>query len=273
MFAHIETIAARSSLHDWEIAPHRHVEFVQVLLVESGQVDVTLDARRQVCAAPCSVLAPSHVVHGFGFVPGTKGYVLTLSADFVARAQGPGDPLHRLLGQGAITKWPPEQTGPLFVLAREMLSLLSLLPEETNLHLALAEAIARLLASQTGPAAGTATDARVTRFRALVERHFREHRALDFYAGQLGMTRRTLARLTAARLGASPKPIIDQRLTAEARRLLHYTNAGAAQVAAELGFDDPSWFSRFYLRKTGKRPSLDKRAAAPAALLPAPDGV
>src|SRR3989338_7360373 len=33
---HCETIAARSVLHDWELAPHRHTRLHQVLLIESG---------------------------------------------------------------------------------------------------------------------------------------------------------------------------------------------------------------------------------------------
>ena len=33
---HCETIEARSLLHDWEFAPHRHAGLHQVLLVERG---------------------------------------------------------------------------------------------------------------------------------------------------------------------------------------------------------------------------------------------
>jgi AraC family transcriptional activator of pobA len=264
IFSHIETIAARSALHDWEIAPHRHTDFVQILLVESGQADIGLDGALRACSAPFAVIAPPHAVHGFRFAPNTEGYVLTLSSDFVTRAQGPDDPLRGLLGEGGIAEFQHGAVASLFLLAREMLAQLALRPDDSSLHLALAEAIARLLAALAEPGTAPSTDPRIIRFRALVERHFREHRALDFYAGQLGLTRRTLARLTASRLGASPKQVIDQRLAAEARRLLHYTNAGAAQVAAELGFDDPSWFSRFYLRTTGRRPRMDKRAAGAA---------
>lgn len=267
LFAHVETIASRSSLHNWEIVPHRHVDFIQILLVESGQVEVTLDATRKSCHAPLAVIVPPHVVHGFRFAPATQGFVLTLSSDFVTRAHGSGDRLHGLLGRGAIAALPHDQTGPLFRVAREMLGQLAGRPDDTALHLALAEALARLLAVHAAPLADVESDPRTARFRTLVERHFREHRALDFYAAQLGMTRRTLARLTAARLGASPKQVIDQRIVAEARRLLHYTNAGAAQVAAELGFDDPSWFSRFYLRITGQRPGADKLASAPRSVM------
>jgi single-stranded-DNA-specific exonuclease len=42
-------------------------------------------------------------------------------------------------------------------------------------------------------------------------------------------------------------------------RLLTTHDAGeAAQIAAELGFEDPSYFSRFYLRMTGRRPGEER---------------
>ena len=42
---HCETIADRSVLHDWELAPHRHARLHQVLLVEKGGGSVTLDGK------------------------------------------------------------------------------------------------------------------------------------------------------------------------------------------------------------------------------------
>lgn len=41
----------------------------------------------------------------------------------------------------------------------------------------------------------------------------------------------------------------------EARRLLAYTDAPVADVAQELGFDDPAYFSRFFARRSGVSPS------------------
>lgn len=78
IFGHIETIAARSSLHDLEIAPHRHADFVQILLVESGQANIALDSAQRACCAPFAVIAPRHAVHDLRFAPDTAGYVLTL---------------------------------------------------------------------------------------------------------------------------------------------------------------------------------------------------
>jgi AraC family transcriptional activator of pobA len=131
--------------------------------------------------------------------------------------------------------------------------------ERDPLFLALAEALVRTLShADRDQEAGALADRRLHRFRHLVELHYREHRPLDFYAGALGMTRRTLSRLTAAASIVRPWKSSTGG-SRSARRLLRYTNASAVQVAAELGFDDPSYFSRFYRRMTGVRPEKTAR--------------
>lgn len=261
-FAHIETIAERSALHDWEIGIHRHDHFVQVLLVEEGHAAVTLDTVTIGLEGPARVIVPAAAVHGFRFRQGTRGFVLTLSTDFSTRAVTSADPLIAALARGGIAELSVEAAARAFWLAREMLGLQQQWQQQDPLFLALAESLIRTLARDL-PAADDTTraDRRLDRFRQLVELHYRQHRDLDFYAGALGLTRRTLSRLTTARLGCSPMDLIHRRLALEAHRLLRYTNATATQVAAELGFEDPSYFSRFYQRVTGRRPSEDKAAA------------
>lgn len=256
-FAHIETIAARSSLHDWEIRPHRHADFVQLLLVHSGQAWITFDGAEQALAGPLAVMVPAGVVHGFRFAADVVGHVVTLGADFTGRAPAPADPLHRALSQGQAAPLPPEAARRAAWLAAEMLAAQADRSAGDPLLLSLAETLARCVA-QDAPASGQATDTRLDRFRQLVEIHYRSHRDLAFYAAALGTTPRTLSRLTAARLGCSPMDVVHRRLAREAHRLLRYTNATAAQVAGELGFEDPSYFSRFYLRLTGRRPAQDR---------------
>lgn len=259
-FAHIETIAERSALHDWEIGIHRHDHFVQVLLVEEGHASVTLDGETTELESPGRVIVPAAAVHGFRFRQGTRGFVLTLSTDFSTRAVGAGDPLLTMLAQGGIAQLSAEAAARALWLAREMLGLQQQWQQQDPLFLALAESLIRTIGRGEG-GAGTSVgdDQRLARFRQLVELHYRQHRDLDFYAGALGLTRRTLSRLTAARLGCSPMDLIHRRLALEAQRLLRYTNATGTQVAAELGFDDPSYFSRFYLRMTGRRPGDDRQ--------------
>ncbi|MEJ2037048.1 MAG: helix-turn-helix domain-containing protein, partial [Maritimibacter sp.] len=54
--------------------------------------------------------------------------------------------------------------------------------------------------------------------------------------------------------GKTAGALIQDRLTLEAQRLLTYTNASAAMVASELGFQDPAYFARFFKRRTGLSP-------------------
>ncbi len=258
-FAHIETIAERSALHDWEIGIHRHDHFVQVLLVEEGHASVTLEGETTGLEGPGRVIVPAAAVHGFRFRQGTRGFVLTLSTDFSTRAVGSSDPLLAMLARGGIAVLSAEAATRALWLAREMLVLQQDWQQQDPLFLALAESLIRTLGKDEADAdAPVRDDQRLTRFRQLVELHYRQHRDLDFYAGALGLTRRTLSRLTAAQLGCSPMDLIHRRLALEAQRLLRYTNATATQVAAELGFDDPSYFSRFYLRMTGRRPGEER---------------
>src|SRR5260370_29216477 len=73
---HCETIPARSVLHDWTLAAHRHARLHQVLLIESGGGQATLDGR-VVALRPMHVVnVPVGVVHGFKFLPGTQGWGL-----------------------------------------------------------------------------------------------------------------------------------------------------------------------------------------------------
>ena len=257
-FAHIETIAARSALHDWAIAPHRHDRAVQLLLVNNGPAQVTLDGTLFALDGPAFLVVPTGAVHGFRFAAHTTGHVLTLSQEFVRRAHGPGDALGALLTRGGHARLAPAVAERATRLADELIGLGHAGKPGDALFEALAEALLRALLVDD-PATDSPGDRRLAVFRHMVETHLTEHRALDFYARSIGTTVRTLTRLTQRHLGHSPQALINRRLALEAQRLLRYTGASASAVAAELGFADPSYFSRFYLRMTGRRPQDVRR--------------
>ncbi|WP_068071897.1 helix-turn-helix domain-containing protein [Novosphingobium lentum] len=259
-YTHIETIAERSALTAWEIAPHRHADFIQLLLVMEGRVEASFDGTGGALDGPGVVMVASGVVHGFRFAPDTSGYVLTLSGDFSGRALAPDDPLPRFLTASTAAPLAAAEAASARRIADEMLALQQAWRPGDALSLALAEALVhtvlRGLAAEQG---GALDDRRFARFRQLVERHYRDHHPAEFYAGELGITLRTLSRMTAERAQCSPMGFVHRRLAMEAVRLLHYTNASAAQVCTELGFVDPSYFSRFCLRMTGRRPMDHRR--------------
>src|ERR1051325_964048 len=97
-FIHIETIASRSSIHDWTIRAHRHRNLFQILLIERGGGEMTFEAATLAFQAPCALLVPATIAHGFRFQAMlTDGWVMTFTED-VAETMGDrrGEALARL---------------------------------------------------------------------------------------------------------------------------------------------------------------------------------
>src|SRR3982074_818584 len=87
-FIHVETIASRSAAHDWLIRAHRHRNLFQVLLIERGGGEMTFEAATIAFDAPCAILVPATIAHGFRFRPAvTDGWVISFTED-VAEAMG-----------------------------------------------------------------------------------------------------------------------------------------------------------------------------------------
>lgn len=256
-FVHIETIESRSRLNDWEIRPHSHDTLDQLLVVRSGGVSVRIEARVATLRGPAVIHVPAHVVHGFRFEDGVAGDVLTFSAE-LRGSLVTSQPAPVLLAGQAFA------AGIDAALLARLVPLLDALHLECSGHaegrIAAAAWLVGLLLLHVGRAGAPgdealSSDARIAAFRALVDRHFREHRPLRFYADALGMTERSLTRLARARLGCAPMHYLHRRLLLEARRQLAYGSQPIARIADELGFVDASYFTRFYRRMTGEAPS------------------
>ena len=92
----------------------------------------------------------------------------------------------------------------------------------------------------------------VRQYFVLVDMHFKEKKKVQDYAELLHRSPKTLANLFSSYGFPSPLHIIHERLEAEAKRLLLYTNKGAKEIADILGFEDLPSFSRFFKNTTGK---------------------
>ncbi len=97
-FIHVETIASRSSIHDWTIRAHRHRNLFQILLIERGGGEMTFDVARLPFTAPAAILVPATIAHGFRFEPNvTDGWVISFTEDAAgALTDRAGEALARL---------------------------------------------------------------------------------------------------------------------------------------------------------------------------------
>jgi len=103
------------------------------------------------------------------------------------------------------------------------------------------------------------------RFEALVDAHFLKHWSVADYACALAVTPTHLSRVSRRTTGLPASRIIEERLVREARRLLTYTNITVTQIAYELGYIDPAYFSRVFSRATGLSPRRFRMLAAASA--------
>jgi AraC-like DNA-binding protein len=92
------------------------------------------------------------------------------------------------------------------------------------------------------------------RFRSLLEMHFNTlHEPAD-YARLLNVTERVLNDATRQALGNTAARLIRERVMLEAKRLLLHSGENVAQIAVQLSFDDPAYFSRCFRKHTGRSP-------------------
>jgi AraC family transcriptional activator of pobA len=95
----------------------------------------------------------------------------------------------------------------------------------------------------------------VRRFRQAVERSFRVTTSVPDYARALGVTTSHLNESLRLETGLTAGDLIRERLLLEAKRLLLHSELTIAEIAYELGFEDPSYFSRFVRRELKASPA------------------
>jgi AraC-like DNA-binding protein len=91
-------------------------------------------------------------------------------------------------------------------------------------------------------------------FFSLLEDNITEMKSASQYADMLNLSAFQLNSLTKKLLGKSPSDIINDQIILEAKRQLLATSGLVSQIAYDLGYDDPSYFIRFFKKHTGKSP-------------------
>lgn len=89
-------------------------------------------------------------------------------------------------------------------------------------------------------------------FKLVVETNLTEQPSVNAIAEKLDLTTNSLYRIVKEYSGVSPKDFFTNRLMIEAQRKLQYSNLSVKELAYDLGFNDPDYFSRFFKKFTGK---------------------
>ncbi len=87
-------------------------------------------------------------------------------------------------------------------------------------------------------------------FKELLNENFSQLKTVAAYAKQIDVSEKRLTQATSKVLGKTPKEMIDEKIILEAKRLLTYTHKSIREIGYNLGFDEPTNFTKYFKKQT-----------------------
>ena len=90
----------------------------------------------------------------------------------------------------------------------------------------------------------------------MVRGNFKANLTVRQIASSLGTTETKLNELSKLHAGKTAQNVMHGLIASEAKRLFTYEKLSVKEVAYELGFNDPFYFSAFFKKQTKQSPKL-----------------
>lgn len=235
---------------------HRH-DFFFILALKKGKGEHDIDFVPYTVADHTIFFMRPGQVHRLILKAGSKGYLLQFSADFYT-------PQHKLLRKNGNANYYRPDEGRF----QKILSALTGVFEEYTAkqegYLEVIKAqldiffigLAREHGSHADDQADLYTQQQLDAFLGLLETHIFEQKEVAQYAAMLSLSLYQLNAITKATLGKTCSELINQRIILEAKRYLLATPNQVNQIAWHLGYEDVSYFIRFFKKHTGHSPEV-----------------
>jgi AraC-like DNA-binding protein len=255
--------AAFARVRSEVFAPHRH-DYFEVFVIRSGEASTWLEHGEHQVLGPSLCLLPPGVVHAWRRSPQVDGYLLRVPCSALGTTSLPtlstlrsGPSVSGLSGEvlqraDSLARWLHDEVAAAKPLHADIV--------RAQVQLLFLE-LARVAEPIQLAGAALSDRALLERFLALTEANYRAHWSVPEYAARLRVGRARLARTTQRLLGKSPATLIQDRVVAEARRLVAHTDLRLGQVADDLGFPSQAYFCRVFRQATGFAPT-DYRSRA-----------
>lgn len=260
-WAHAETIFSRSSLHRWEIRPHRHERLFQILHIREGRGEALFGRQWHAFGARTIIVVPERHDHGFRFSRDIDGAVITLvSRRLPGELQGHAA-LAEWLTRPSLTEMPADDPESLY-LGQTLDRVEREIVQGSARPSPLVESLlgtTLLLTLRMAGAAQERTEAdrdrqRFEELSRLIGETFRNRLPVEHYARRLAVSPTHLNRITRAICGKPVSRLIAERIVMEAKRDLVFSALSIQQIATRLGFEDQAYFSRFFTQNAGASP-------------------
>ena len=263
-----QLIVPRQRLTDWGLKPHLHENLFQLFFLEAGRAAFEATEPLEL-RTPCLVIIPANTVHGFTFSPQVKGRTLTLSESLLDTIlQATPGVLVEVNSVHILSDFSSE------VRFADLLALEQQIHEEIYSDLPgkqlalngyfklLFVKIFRLLQHNRGKEESPNRALRYFReFQKAIERTAPFEKKISEFARELKITQVHLNRICQAVKGKTAQQIVQAHTIRKAHNYLLYTSLSVAEIAYELQFVDPGYFTRFFRKQTGLSPGAYRAKA------------
>lgn len=114
--------------------------------------------------------------------------------------------------------------------------------------------LSRLYTAQFSKEGKPADLSLLKKFKALVAEHFVQVHEVAAYAEMLNLSSGHFSEMIKEQSGKTAIEHIHDRLLLEAKRMLFHSESSIKEIAFQLGFEDASYFNRFFKRLTSNTP-------------------
>jgi len=241
--------------------PHQH-DYEELIIGMEGKLNHFIDFKSTIIEAPLVSFVSKGKVHRV--IPElSKGncnmWVLRFQSEFIAETifqlytiyhnnanleLQKGTCFNRLITLCEIIDKEMQQSFPDLSIVRHLLSALFIMIESERKKIAASEENINAIQNET-----------FKNFLIILEENFRRPLGVEFYAEKLFMSSRNLNLICQSIMNQSVSEIIDTRKLIEAKNLLATTNKSISEIGFELGFNEKSYFSNVFKKKSGQTPT------------------
>lgn len=247
----------------YSVKTHAHRNLFQIFVLEKGKVELLANNEHFIVEKPSIITIPQSVFHGLEFEPGSKGYLISLSANAVEQMLKFDVEVIYELDTISITKISQKNQ-----LVEDVYNTIHKCVFEYNnalpgKDLALQYLVGMLLlrlyrinnSNQTVIHTLNKNERTVFRnFKKLVQENNSIKKRVEDYSSELGITVAALSQICKVISGKSPKEVILDFLILNIKSTLKNPEFSISEVSYQFDIDDPSYFARLFKQKTGQTP-------------------
>ncbi|WP_212003638.1 AraC family transcriptional regulator [Chitinophaga sp. HK235] len=238
---------------------HRH-SFFYMLVLEKGAGEHVIDFTPYPVSDHSVYWIRPGQVHQLALKKGCSGYLIEFSHDFYSSMEKPASQILRKVSSKHFCAVHLDEFNSLYATLTEIFKEYCDKKERylevirANLEILFIKLLRQSRNPKDLSSSNEYMQERLETFRELITQHVTAHKEVAYYAKALHLTTYQLNAITKATLNQTSSEVISSHIVLEAKRLLLATSEQINQIAWQLGYEDFSYFIRFFKKQTGYSP-------------------